>query len=155
MSSLLPKTGEVRRLRINAGVEKIIAATLREMRLRPEQPDLAPIVVEIRARGESEGLEPPAYVTVAKGIPQVFTPEGIARRRLSGGKHLRRLKPRPGYSRATHALDVVQVDHTPADIHFIEVIDDHGVFVGRPYLTIAADVATSATIDFYLTLAHL
>ncbi len=152
VSSLLPRTNGSRRTRIASEVETIIVATLREMWLRPEQPDLAPIVDEIRARCASEGLKPPAYVTVAKRIPRVFSPEEIARRRLSGGKHMHRLKPRPGYIRATHALDVVQIDHTPADIQFVEVIDDHGVFVGRPYLTIAADVATSAIIGFCLTL---
>jgi putative transposase len=152
VSSVLPRTSGVRRTRISTGVEAIIAETLREMWLRPEQPDLAPIVDEIRARCAGEGLTPPAYVTVARRIAKLFSPEEIARRRLSGGKHLHRLKPRPGYIRATHALDVVQIDHTPADIQFVEVIDDHGVFVGRPYLTIAADVATSAIIGFCLTL---
>ena len=100
----------------------------------------------------SEDLDPPAYVTVSKRIPRLFTPEEIARRRHSGGKNLRRLKPRPGYIRAKHALDVVQIDHTPADIQFVEVIDGQGIYVGRPYLTIAADVATSAIIGFCLTL---
>lgn len=152
VSSLLPPTNGARRARISAGVEAIIADTLREMWLQPEQPDLAPIVDEIRARCASERLKPPSYVTVAKRIPRVFTPEEIARRRLSGGKHLHRLKPRPGYIRAAQALEVVQIDHTPADIQFVEVIDDHGIFVGRPYLTIAADVATSAIIGFCLTL---
>lgn len=152
VSSLLPRTGGARRARVSTGVEAIIADTLREMWLQPEQPDLAPVVDEIRARCAVEGLKPPAYVTVAKRIPRVFSPEDIARRRLSGGKHLHRLKPRPGYIRANHALEVDQIDHTPADIQFVEVIDDHGVFVGRPYLTIAADVATSAIIGFCLTL---
>ena len=151
VSSVLPRTNGARRARISTGVEAIIAETLREMWLRPEQPDLAPIVDEIRARCAGEGLKPPAYVTVARRIAKVFSPEEIARRRLSGGKHLHRLKPRPGYIRATHALEVVQIDHTPADIQFVEVINDHGVFVGRPYLTIAADVATSAIIGFCLT----
>lgn len=35
------------------------------MWLRPEQPDLAPIVEEICARCAEEGHTPPAYVTVA------------------------------------------------------------------------------------------
>jgi putative transposase len=152
VSSLLPRTGGARRARVSTDVEGIIFKTLREMWLQLEQPDLAPIVDEIRARCAAEGLKPPAYVTVAKRIPQVFSPEEIARRRLSGGKHLHRLKPRPGYIRASHALEVVQIDHTPADIQFVEVIDDHGIFVGRPYLTIAADVATSAVVGFCLTL---
>lgn len=34
--------------------------TLREMWLRPEQPDLAPIVEEIRTRCAEEGHTPPA-----------------------------------------------------------------------------------------------
>jgi putative transposase len=152
VSSLLPRRNSTRRARISTGVEAIIADILRKMWLQPEQPDLAPIVDEIRARCADEGLKPPAYVTVARRIATVFSPEEIARRRLSGGKHLHRLKPRPGYIRASHALEVIQIDHTPADIQFVEVIDDHGVFVGRPYLTIAADVATSAIIGFCLTL---
>lgn len=152
VSSLLPQTNGARRARISTSVEAIIADTLREMWLQPEQPDLAPIVDEIRARCADEGLKPPAYVTVARRIAKLFSPEEIARRRLSDGKHLHRLKPRPGYIRATHVLEVVQIDHTPADIQFVEVINDHGVFVGRPYLTIAADVATSAIIGFCLTL---
>ena len=152
VSSLLPRRSGTRQPRINPAVENIIAVTLREMWLRPEQPDLAPIVEEIRTRCAEEGHTPPAYVTVARRIPILFAPEEIARRRLSDGKHLHRLKPRPGYIRANHALDVVQIDHTPADIQFVEVIDDYGVFAGRPYLTIAADVATSAIIGFCLTL---
>ena len=88
VSSLLPRTGGARRARISPAVEKIIAATLRELWLRPEQPDLAPIVDEIRTRCVSEGLDPPAYVTVSKRIPRLFTPEEIARRRHSGGKNL-------------------------------------------------------------------
>tara|TARA_R110002049_G_scaffold185552_3_gene353748 strand:+ start:559 stop:1899 length:1341 start_codon:yes stop_codon:yes gene_type:complete len=152
VSSLLPKTSGARRSRISPAVEKIIAETLRDMWLRPEQPDLAPIVEEIRARCAREQFDPPAYVTIAKRIPRLFTPEEISRRRYTDGSKLRRLKPRPGYIRAKHALDVVQIDHTPADIQFVDVIDGQGLFVGRPYLTIAADVATSAIIGFCLTL---
>lgn len=151
-SALLPRRSGTRKPRINPEVENIIAVTLREMWLRPEQPDLAPIVEEIRTRCAEEGHTPPAYVTAARRIPILFAPEEIARRRLSDSKHLHRLKARPGYIRADHALDVVQIDHTPADIQFVEVVDDYGVFVGRLYLTIAADVATSAIIGFCLTL---
>ncbi|WP_232816712.1 Mu transposase C-terminal domain-containing protein [Paracoccus zhejiangensis] len=154
VSSLLPRTGRQRRARINGAVEQIIADTLRELWLRPEQPDLAPIVDEIRAQCVEHGLNPPAYVTVAKRIPRLFTPEEIARYRHSSARHLHRLKPRPGYIRADRPLDVFQIDHTPADIQFVEVIDSSGLFVGRPYLTLAADVATSAITGFCLTLEH-
>lgn len=55
VSSLLPQTSGTRKPRISPAVESIIAMTLREMWLRPEQPDLAPIVEEIRARCAEEG----------------------------------------------------------------------------------------------------
>ncbi|GHE06452.1 transposase [Allgaiera indica] len=152
VSSLLRRTSPQRQPRLSERVEGIIAETLRELWRTKEQPDLAPIVDEIRARCAQQNLAPPSYFSVAKRIPRLFTPEEIARRRQSNSKHLRRLKPRPGYIRADHPLDVVQIDHTPADINFIEVIDGEGVFVGRPYLTIAADVATKAIIGLCLTL---
>lgn len=55
VSSLLPQTSEARRTRIETGFEAIIAETLREMWLQPEQPDRAPIVDEIRARCAGKG----------------------------------------------------------------------------------------------------
>lgn len=152
VSSLVPEKNKQKQTRISEHVENIIAETLRELWRIKEKPDLAPIVDEIRARCVQQGLDPPAYRTVARRIPRLFTPEEIARGRQSNTKHMRRLKPRPGYIRADRPLDVVQIDHTPADINFIEVIDGEGVFVGRPYLTIAADVATKAITGLCLTL---
>jgi putative transposase len=86
----------MRRTRISTAVEAIIAEILRKMWLRPEQPDLAPIGDEIRARCAGEGLKPAAYFTVAWQIATMFTPEEIARRQFSGRKHLHRPKPRQG-----------------------------------------------------------
>ena len=50
VSALLPRRSGTRKPRIGTTVESIIAMTLREMWLRPEQLDLPPIVEEIRAR---------------------------------------------------------------------------------------------------------
>jgi hypothetical protein len=52
VSALLPRRSGTRKPRINPAVENIIAVTLREMWLRPEQPDLAPM-----------GLSQQRYVT--------------------------------------------------------------------------------------------
>src|SRR5271166_6991766 len=65
---------------------------------------------------------------------------------------VRRLTPRPGYITAPHPLAVCQIDHTPADIHFVEVVNDAGVFVSRPYLTIVVDVFSRAILGFCLTI---
>ncbi|WP_400157924.1 Mu transposase C-terminal domain-containing protein [Agrobacterium sp. P15N1-A] len=126
--------------------------TLREQWLILEAPPLAPVVAEIRARCEEAGLPSPSYVTVARRIPALFGPEEIARKRSANPKHVLRLKPRPGYIHASRPLDVCQIDHTPTDINFVEVVDGSSVFVGRPYLTILTDVATRSVLGFCLTL---
>ena len=73
-------------------------------------------VAEIRARCDEAGLALPSYVTIARRIPGLFSPEEIARKRSANPKHLLRLKPRPGYIHAPHPLDVCQIDHTPTDL---------------------------------------
>ncbi|NEV11338.1 transposase [Rhizobium sp. SEMIA 4088] len=152
VSALLPRTAATRRKRLPAEVEGIIRTTLREQWLVLEAPPLAPVVAEIRARCEEAGLTLPSYVTVARRIPALFEPEEIARKRSANPKHLLRLKPRPGYIHASRPLDVCQIDHTPTDINFVEVVDGSGVFAGRPYLTIVTDVATRSILGFCLTL---
>ncbi|WFU07462.1 transposase family protein (plasmid) [Rhizobium sp. CB3171] len=152
VTALLPRVAATRRKRLSLEIEGIINETLREQWLTLEAPPLAPVVAEIRARCEEAGLASPSQVAIARRIPVLFTPEEIARKRSANPKHLLRLKPRPGYIHAEHPLDVCQIDHTPTDINFVEVIDGGGVFVGRAYLTIVTDVATRAIVGFCLTL---
>jgi putative transposase len=118
VSALLPRTSTTRRGRIDPQVETIIEATLRELWLQDEEPALAPAVEEIRARCAEARLKQPAYVTVERRIAKFFTPEEIARKRGCNESRVRRLKPRPGYIRAQHALQVCQIDHTPGDVDF-------------------------------------
>ncbi|ANP90000.1 Mu transposase C-terminal domain-containing protein [Rhizobium beringeri] len=152
VTALLPRTGSDRRKRLPEAVEEVISATLREQWLTLEAPPLAPVVAEIRARCEEAGHPLPSYVSVARRIPSLFSVEEIAKKRSANPKHVLRLKPRPGYIHAPNPLDVCQIDHTPTDINFVEVVDGAGVFVGRPYLTIVTDVATRAILGFCLTL---
>ena len=152
VTALLPRTASSRRKRLPEQVEEIIAATLRQKWLTLEPTALAPVVNEIRARCEEAGVAVPSYVTVARRIPMLFSPEEIAKKRSANPKHLLRLKPRPGYIHAPHPLAVCQIDHTPTDINFAEVVDGAGVFVGRPYLTVITDVATRSILGFCLTL---
>lgn len=152
VTSLLPRTDGTRMKRLHHNIEEIIAATLREQWLVLEAPPLASAVAEIRARCEEAGLASPSYVTVARRIPLLFTPEEIARKRSANPKHLHRLKPRPGSIYAARPLDVCQIDHTPTDINFVEVVEGEGIFVGRAYLTIVTDVASRCILGFCLTL---
>jgi putative transposase len=152
VSSLLSRKGATRRKRLDDDAEAIIAATLREQWLILEAPPLAPVVGEIRARCEAAGLRPPSYVAIRARAASLFSPEEIAKQRSANPNHLRRLKPRPGYISAPRPLAVTQIDHTPTDIQFVEIIDGAGAFVGRAYLTILVDVFSRCILGFCLTL---
>lgn len=149
---LLPRRDRPRATRLTAGVEAVIAKVLREQWLVKEAPELRPVVTEIRAQCCEAGERPPSYRAVQRRIPILFDDLAIARGRSSNLAHARRLKARPGYISANGLLDVSQIDHTPADIQFVEVIDNVGVVVGRPYLTVVVDVFSRAILGFCLTL---
>lgn len=152
VTSLVRDVDRTRKKRVEEAVETIIATTLRQQWLVQEGPPLAPVVAEIRARCEEAGLAPPSYLTVARRIYVLFSPEEIAKNRSANPKHLNRLKPRPGYIHAARPLDVCQIDHTPTDINFVEVVEGGGAFVGRAFLTIVTDVATRCILGCCLTL---
>ena len=140
VTSLLPGGDRTRKKRLQLDIEEIITTTLREQWLVLEAPPLAPVVAEIRARCEESGLAPPSYLTVARRIPALFGPEEIAKKRSANPKHLHRLRARAGYIHAAQPLDVCQIDHTPTDINFVEVVEGGGTFVGRAYLTLVVDL---------------
>lgn len=149
---LLPRRDRPRAARLTAAVEAIIVEVLRNQWLVKEAPELRPIVTEIRASCCEAGERPPSYRAVQRRIPILFDDLAIARGRSANPAHVRRLKARPGYISAKSLLDVGQIDHTPADIQFVEVIDAVGVVVGRPYLTVVVDVFSRAILGFCLTL---
>ena len=107
---------------------------------------------EIRARCAVAAERQPSYGAIQQRIPLLFDPVAIAKGRSVNSAHVRRLKARPGYIAAPRPLAVCQIDHTPTDIQFVEVINDLGTFIGRAWLTIVADVISRAILGFCLTL---
>ena len=58
--------------------------------------------------------------------------------------------PVPGTYRVDNALDVVQIDHTPVDVIVVDEV--YRLPIGRPWLTLAIDVATRVVVGFYVSL---
>lgn len=56
----------------------------------------------------------------------------------------------PETYRVDNALEVVQIDYTPVDV--IVVDEAHRLPIGRPWLTLAIDVATRVVVGFYVSL---
>lgn len=61
-----------------------------------------------------------------------------------------RFAPVVGEYRASHALEVVQIDHTKVDVFVIDSV--HREPIGRPWLTLAIDVASRMVAGLYVSL---
>ena len=60
-----------------------------------------------------------------------------------------RFAPVVGEYRASHALEVVQIDHTKVDVFVVDFV--HREPIGRPWLTLAIDVASRMVAGFYVS----
>jgi putative transposase len=56
----------------------------------------------------------------------------------------------PGMLEAAEALELVQIDHTLADVMIVD--SEHRRSIGRPWLSLAIDIATRAVLGFHVGL---
>lgn len=96
------------------------------------------------------GLSAPDYKTVDARIEAQNKAE-LAYKQLGAKAGRQMFQPRPGAFEVTRALGVVQIDHTLADVMLVAE-DDASRVIGRPWLTLAIDVATRAVVGYYLSM---
>jgi putative transposase len=151
-SSLLPfKRGREKESQyLGPAREDLLAATIREFYLTPERPSLTALTKEVRRRFADEKLRAPHYRTVQKRVNAL--PADLVLRKREGAKAARsKLGPVLASSlRADFPMDLLQIDHTPADV--IVVDQEHRLPIGRPCLTLAIDVASRMVAGFHVSL---
>jgi putative transposase len=151
-SSLLPwKRGRDNNVRVlDQNREQLLNACIKDFYLRPERPSLAALVQEVRRRFSEQQLPAPNYRTVRRRVGAmdlrlvIGKREGVKRAREKlGPVQISSLKPE-------WPLDVLQIDHTPVDV--IVVDRESRLPIGRPWLTLAIDVATRMVAGFHVSL---
>jgi putative transposase len=137
------------RRQLDAERERIVRTAidqhfLRQPRLKPEE-----IYKEAARRCREAGLPEIARGTVLARLRDL-DPVTVARKRY-GAKHaLATVSPLTGTFAVENALDVMQIDHTQVDLHVVD--ETFRRPIGRPWITVATDVATRMVSGFYLTL---
>ncbi len=122
-------------------VEGIIEEHLTRYYLRRERPSLARVVTEIRSACLERGLQPPTRRTVQRRLDAMDAREVMKAR--EGAKAARqRFAPVTGRNRSERPLDVVQIDHTPADIILVDSFERKPI--GRPWVLESAVTSNSA-----------
>ncbi|MEQ5844265.1 Mu transposase C-terminal domain-containing protein (plasmid) [Paraburkholderia acidicola] len=136
-----PKTGS-RRLseRVEIIVDEVLTTWLPRQRLLAHP--LTDLTLEIRSRCAAAGVTPPSRSSVLR--------RWAAHREAEGSKQASNPVPAPGNFIVRNPLDVVQVDHTQADLLVVDSLSRRPI--GRPWLSLAIDIATRCVVGFYVSM---
>jgi len=135
---------------IDDRMKSLIDRSIRRYFLTQERPRMSDLMRQIAVACDEEGLKAPNYRTVKRRI-RPLDPRNVAAKRL-GSKAAQDLYRPVQASKANLLLplEVVQIDHTPVDV--IVVDERERLPIGRPWLTLAIDVASRNVTGFYVSL---
>lgn len=135
--------------RLQPEVERVIDHEIERFYLSRPKPTLAQLLRQIRYACQQENLRPPARPTILLRIAAIDQ-ERLVRERDGAKAAADRYRPVSKSFEADYPLQVVQMDHTPADII---IVDDYfRKPLGRPTLTLLIDIATRVVPGFYISL---
>jgi len=136
-----PKVGGTR---LDAKAEEVLDDVLRIW--LPRQRELAhPLLdlwTEVKRRCQRSKIKPPARSTVARRWARHREEQAAVLAQAPGAQIA------PGSFVATRPLEIVQIDHTQSDAFVVDPWFRRAI--GRPWLTLAIDVATRCVVGFYL-----
>lgn len=151
VSSLLrPPRSDKGEQRLSAEIEEIIQLQIQNYYLKQERPSILKLYRRIKAECLAADIEPPHKNTVYARVQEIEQRE-MLRKRYSPKLAREKLEPlRGAFPGADYPNAVVQIDHTKVDV--IVVDEAHRLPIGRPFLTLAIDVASKMVTGFVMSL---
>ena len=128
--------------------EEIIRATISAHYLKQTRPTISQLVRDVQTNCVSAGLKPPHRRTIVTRLHDIDLQKRAQRR--GEQKIVKATTPVPGGFGASRPLEVVQMDHTKADVFVVD--EETRQPLGRPWLTLAMDVCSRMVTGFYLTM---
>ena len=150
-SSLLPGPRGPKRgmLPLDPDVEAIVARQFKSFYATRRKPTKTRFWREVAADCRVQGLAPPSIRRLGRWLERHDQAKLMVRRE-GKDKADRRHLATPGTLTADHPLDIVQIDHTKADVTVVDPVTRRPL--GRPTLTVAIDVHTRMVLGFHLSL---
>lgn len=141
-----PKNGSSR---LSPEQDQLIDDAIKEFYRTRQKPSVNALRRRLRQLCELRGLRPPSWDAIKARVAR--TDERLLVRDREGAEAARaRFSPVVGEFHASHALEVVQIDHTKVDMFVVDSV--HREPIGRPWLTLAIDVASRMVAGFYVSL---
>jgi len=119
--------------------EKLIKTVIEDIYLRPERPTIAALHREVRLASRQNTVSEPSYQTVRRRVLELDQ-RTLLEKRLGAKEAAQLLSPVQQGLQVSAPLELVQIDHTLVDVIVVDEIDREPI--GRPWLTLAIDVAT-------------
>ncbi|MCX7056053.1 MAG: DDE-type integrase/transposase/recombinase, partial [Proteobacteria bacterium] len=135
--------------RLDPAREAIVAAVIRDLYLTQPRARVEDVFAAARMRCAAEKLPSVSRNSIRARIA-ALDPQLVMRKRYGAKRARAVLGMVPGSFVVTGALSVVQIDHTPIDVHIVDSV--HRRPIGRPWLSLAIDVATRAICGFHVSL---
>jgi putative transposase len=130
-------------------VEQVVESAIKRFYLTSERPRLVDVYRMTILECRKAGLRPPSYKAVWKRISKVDPRDRALKREGPKAAH-DRFRPVAKGPCAKLPLELVQIDHTLADVILVDEIERRPS--GRPWLTLAIDVATRMVAGSHLSL---
>jgi putative transposase len=134
---------------LDPAVEAIVSHHFRVFYATRRKPTRTRFWREIAADCQAQGLAPPSIRRLGRWLEGHDQAKLMARRE-GKDKAERRHLATPGCLTADSPLDIVQIDHTKADVTVVDPVTRRPL--GRPTLTVAIDVNTRMVLGFHLSL---
>lgn len=151
VSDLLPgrSSGGRGGSRLPDDVGAIVRQVLQARYLTRQRRSVAAVCREITRLCRVRGLQVPSRGTVLRRVAQLDPLKAALARE---GRDAARAKRSAGGvpPEVTQLLQQVQMDHTPVDVIVVE--ERHRLPIGRPYVTVAIDVASRCVVGLVVTL---
>jgi putative transposase len=148
---LVPKTrGRASGIRLlDAEVEAVVEQAIDEFYLTRRCPSIADLAREIQRRCLEKRLPCPSRKAITPRV-RAWDLHEVLRRRKGAAYARSKLGRIVGHLTEDEPLGLVQIDHTLADVVVVTEADRRSL--GRPWLTLAIDVATRMVVGFHLSL---
>jgi len=134
---------------LDPAVEEIVSRHFKGLYATRRKPTRTRFWREVAADCQAQGLVPPSIRRLGRWLEQHDQAKLMARRE-GKDKAERRHLATPGGLTTARPLDIVQIDHTKADVTVVDPVTRRPL--GRPTLTVAIDVNTRMVLGFHLSL---
>lgn len=135
--------------RLPAATETLINRAIDNIYLTQPKGSYEAVTEEVWRLCDASELRRPSRNAVIRRL-KGLDPWIVARHQLGREEAKRRLGAKPGSLSVQRPLAFVQIDHTRVDVHVVD--DKHRRDIGRPWITLAIDVATRCIVGFHLSL---